>query len=659
MKSPTVSYRQLLWTSACLVLALLPHLATLPVWVLILSAAAGAARLALAAAGRDAPPQALRLCIAILSIGLLFLQFHTFNGISAGTALLTLMAGLKLLETRTYRDIYVVILIGYFLSLAALLPGDSFWLLGYLVGVCWLTTATLLRLTISQPGPDWRGSLHYAARILLQAIPLTLVLWLFFPRFAGPLWQMPDDGRGSESGLSDTMSPGEITELALSDEVAFRVRYSGTAPPPQDRYFRGPVLHDFDGRTWRRNEAPADLATRLRPAGPGYRYSVSLEPHGHRWLYALDWPVRWDLPRTVLTDDGMLILPYPVSQTIDVSVTSNTGVQPGGSLSQTLRLRDTSVPADRNPRTRAFAERLRTLHPGDLDYATAVLAMFHDQPFFYTLTPPMLANDSVDDFLFETRRGFCGHYASAFALLMRVAGIPARVVTGYQGGSLNRFGDYWIVRQRDAHAWDEVWIEGRGWLRMDPTAWIAPERVEHSVADRQGADEGLIARRGAAASWLGDMRLRLDALRELWRRRILQFNQSSQQSLLQILHIPEPDAEKLVLVLSIGLTLALAWLTWQVRRELVPPVADRLTRAFAALCGKLAAVGLPRHPAEGAEAYADRVVQARPDLRPAVTSLCRQYTTLRYGPSSNAGEIGRFAAAVRTFRPRRPSGRGR
>jgi len=230
------------------------------------------------------------------------------------------------------------------------------------------------------------------------------------------------------------------------------------------------------------------------------------------------------------------------------------------------------------------------------------------------------------------------------------------VVTGYQGGSLNRFGDYWIVRQRDAHAWDEVWIEGRGWLRMDPTAWIAPERVEHSVADRQSADEGLIARRGAAASWLGDMRLRLDALRELWRRRILQFDQSSQQSLLQLLHIPEPDAEKLVLVLSIGLTLALAWLTWQVRRELVPPVADRLTRAFAALCGKLAAVGLPRHPAEGAETYAERVVQARPDLRPTVTALCGRYTALRYGPSANAGEIGRFAAAVRAFRPRRPSG---
>ena len=653
--SPRVSLRQLTLAAACVGLALVPHLATLPVWVLLLAAAAAGLRLLLAAAGRDAPPSLLRAAIAALCIGLLFLQFRTFNGLSAGTALLTMMAGLKLLETRTYRDIYVVILIGYFLSLAALLPGSSFWLLSYLIGVCWLTTAMLLRLTTSEPGQDWYGSLRYAGRILLQAVPLTLVLWLFFPRFAGPLWQIPDDGRAAASGLSDTMSPGDITDLALSDDVAFRVRYEGAVPPPRERYFRGPVLHDFDGHTWRRSEPNGSPASRPRPAGPAYRYSVSLEPHGHRWIYALDWPAQWDLPRAALTDDQMLIEPNPVTQALDYDATSYSRVQAPGNLGTVQRRRDTRLPLGPNPRARALSAGMRAANPDDLDFVHAVLRMFHDEPFFYTLTPPKLDDDSVDRFLFDSRRGFCGHYASAFAVLMRAANIPARVVTGYQGGVPNRYGDYWILRQSDAHAWDEVWV-GTGWLRVDPTAWIAPERVERSGLERQGSDEALTARHQGAAPWVGDLRLRMDALRELWRRRILDFNQNSQQSLLQLLDIPQPDAEKLVLVLSIALTAALGWLTWQVRRELAPRQRDRLGRAYAALCRKLAAAGLPRGAAEGAESYAERIARTRPDIAGEMLALGRAYSALRYGPTPTAGEIAHFHAAVRGFRVRRRAG---
>jgi transglutaminase-like putative cysteine protease len=648
-----VSARQLLWASGCVTLALLPLLASLPVWVLLLAAAAAAIRLVLAAAGRDAPPRAVRLGIAFLCIALLFLRFRTFNGISAGTALLAVMAGLKLLETRSYRDIYVVILIGYFLSLAALLTGDSFWLLGYLVAVCWLTTATLLRLTISQPGPDWLLSLRYAARVLLQAVPLTVVLWLFFPRFAGPLWQVPDDGREATSGLGDTMSPGDIVELALSDEVAFRIRFQGAVPPARDRYFRGPVLHDFDGHTWRRNDPPAGGAPRWLPIGPAYHYTVSLEPHRHRWLFALDWPQRWDVPHATLTEDYMLVQTDAVTQALDVSATSYTRIQTDAPLSSALRRRDTRLPAQGNPRARALARELRAAHPQDWDLASAILAMFHDQPYYYTLTPPSLTDDSVDGFLFDTRRGFCGHYASAFALLMRAAGVPARVVTGYQGGARNRYADYWILRQSDAHAWDEIWIDGRGWVRIDPTSAIAPERVEHGAAESRDADEPLAALGQGRAAWLGDLRLRLDALREAWRRRILQFNQGSQQRLLQALHIPDPDAAKLVAMLAAGLALALAWLTWQVRRELLPQAVDPVVRAYARVCRRLRAVGLARAPGEAAEAYADRIAHLRPDLAPAVTALCRQYTQLRYGRPPPEQEIRGFTAAARSFRPAR------
>jgi len=244
-RADRASYDELRWASGCLALALLPHVTALPVWLLAAVGACVAIRLLLAARGGAAPPRSIRLSVAALAIGLLFLHFRTFNGLIAGTALLCLMAGLKLLETQTRRDIHIVTMIIYFLSLAALLRGESFWLLAYLVGVSWLTTATLLRLGGAKP-PSAQISVRYAGRMLLQALPLALLLWLLFPRFAGPLWPMPDAGRGQESGLSDTMSPGDIDDLVLSDEVAFRVRFAGAPPPPRERYWRGPVLHDFD-----------------------------------------------------------------------------------------------------------------------------------------------------------------------------------------------------------------------------------------------------------------------------------------------------------------------------------------------------------------------------------------------------------------------------
>jgi transglutaminase-like putative cysteine protease len=590
-----LSYEQLLGIFACLALALVAHIGSLPVWVLVTAAVSGGIRLLLARRDHAAPPRGVRLVIAGLAIGLLFLQFRTFNGLSAGTALLALMAGLKLLETDRQRDIYVITLIIYFVGMSALLEGDSFWLLAYLIGVCWLTTATLLRVTTTLPITDWQRSLRYAGRILSQALPLALVFWLLFPRFAGPLWQTPDDGRSAGSGLSDTMSPGDITELALSDDVAFRVRFETAAPPPQERYWRGPVMHDFDGHTWRRGYPVSMGPPALQPQGRAYRYTLSLEPHEHNWIFALDWPSHWDLPRGVLTTDYTLVQPDPVSRPIDVGATSYTRVQWPEPLGNLSRRKDTAPP-NRNPRTVQLAHTLRAAHSDDMEYVRAVLGMFAQQQFYYTLRPPKLADNSVDSFLFDTKRGFCGHYASAFAALMRAAGIPAHVVTGYQGGTFNRFANYWILRQSDAHAWDEVWIDGRGWLRIDPTSAIAPERVEHDLSDAASADEPLSSRWQRRTPWLADARLRLDALRELWRERILLFDQDSQQKLLEWLRIPEPDGQKLVILLTVALTLVLCWLTWAVRREVDPARKEPLIRAYSRLCAKLTAAGIPRLP---------------------------------------------------------------
>jgi transglutaminase-like putative cysteine protease len=652
MITERVSYEQLLGISGCLALALLAHVTTLPVWVPMIVVACGLIRLSVARSGRGAPPRKLLFVIAALVIPLLFLRFHTFNGLVAGTALLSVTAGLKLLETKTRRDIYIITLIIYFVSLAALLEGDSFWLLAYLIGVCWLTTATLLRVTSSGPAPGWRRSLRYGGRVLAQALPLALVFWLLFPRFAGPLWHIPNDSQSAASGLSDTMSPGDITQLALSDEVAFRVRFASAAPPAAERYWRGPVLDSFDGHTWKRaTSAFSGGAPPLQPLGVAYRYTVMMEPHQHRWLFMLDWPAAWDLPVAGLTHDYTLMQPDPLSRPVDVTGTSYTRVQASQPLTRNERWRNLQQPQGRNPRTQQLAQELRSAHADDRELVDAVLGMIRQQAFFYTLTPPKLSDNSVDDFLFNTKRGFCGHYASAFAALMRAAGIPARVVTGYQGGTLNPYGDYWIFRQSDAHAWTEIWISG-GWTRIDPTAAIAPERVERGLADTANAEDPLVSRWQSRTAWFAGARLRLDLLREIWRERILDFDQDSQRRLLEMLNIPEPDGQKLVLLLGVGMALVLGWLTWQVRRELAPQSRDIAARTYARLCAKLAAAGLPRKMHEGAEDYALRVGAQRPDLAGTVTTLCRHYSSLRYAQPSARITLGQFQAGVRAFRPK-------
>jgi len=662
-----VSVEQLLAAAGCVSLVLLTSITVLPVWITLTVAALMGLRLLLASRGRAAPAPVLRFVIATLAIGLLFLKFHTFNGLIPGTALLSLIAGLKLLETRGQRDLHVITMIVYFLSLATLLEGESFWLLIYLIAVCWLSTATLLRLADTDSmAARWQRRLRYAGKLLAQALPLALAFWLFFPRLDSPLWHLPDDGGGATIGLSDTMSPGDITDLAQSDEVAFRARFLGATPPADQLYWRGPVLQDFDGHTWSGAGAGADAelpitpkpAPRLLFSGTAYRYTVSLEPSAHRWLFALDWPAEWDTSKASQGEDYMLLAPNAPMQPIDLTATSYVHMRADGPLAPGLRRRDTTMPGGRNPRTRELAAQLHAEHPDTPGYVQAVLDLFRRESFYYTLTPPRLGQDSVDGFLFDSRRGFCGHFASAFATLMRAAGIPARVVTGYQGGTFNRFAGYWILRQSDAHAWDEVWLEGQGWMRVDPTASIPANRVEHGLNDIVSLGVPVTSRWQQRTHWLPDLRLELDALKQFWRQRILEFDQHSQERLLEWLHVPEPDGQKLALFLAGCLITGMLWLTWVVRRELDVKPSGKVERAYAMLCGRLGKAGLTRRPHEGAEDYAARVAASRPDLTLEVADLCRCYTALRYSlapQSAQAKSAERaFIAAVRRFRPRAP-----
>ncbi len=385
MITDRVTYEQLLGISGCLGLALLAHIATLPLWVPAIVAACGIVRLSLARGGRGAVPGSVLIVLAVLVVPLLLIRFHTFNGLVAGTALLAVTAGLKLLETKTRRDIYIITLIIYFVSLAALLEGDSFWLLAYLIGVCWLTTATLLRSTSSGAAPDWRRSLRYGGSVLLQALPLALVFWLLFPRFAGPLWHIPSDSQTAASGLSDRMSPGDITQLALSDEVAFRARFDAATPPIANAIGADPcsmysTAIPGRGRRPRRARPPCSRW------GPRYKYTVMMEPHQHRWIFMLDWPSSWNLPRAELSGDYTLMQYEPLSRPVDVAGTSYTQVQATQPLGARTRSRDMRLPGDRNPRTRAWrgaAQRARRrfgIRAGRARHVHAATFLLHPAP---------------------------------------------------------------------------------------------------------------------------------------------------------------------------------------------------------------------------------------------------------------------------------------
>ena len=335
------------------------------------------------------------------------------------------------------------------------------------------------------------------------------------------------------TGLSDSMSPGSISELTSSYEPAFRVRFAGSAPPPQERYWRGPVLHDFDGYTWRQSRRQAYRSQPLHYVGQAYRYSITLVPDANRWWFALDTVTGSPDKHVLFSYDYTLIASEPVTQPTTYDALSYTHTESVEPLSPYARKKETALPPGRNPRTQELAERLREHAPSDAQFAAAVMERFRAGGFEYSLTPPKLDLDSVDDFLFRTRTGFCGHFASAFVALMRAGGVPARVVTGYQGGEWNPIGGYFVVRQSDAHAWAEIWIDGRGWRRIDPTAIVAPERLRRGILDLLPDAVSGRARLVHANAWLTDLLQGWDALNTAWNARVVNFDVNSQLQILE------------------------------------------------------------------------------------------------------------------------------
>ncbi len=631
---PAISLRNTVWLTTALVLVAAPHVERLPLWLSVLAGAMCVWRLYLARTRLALPARWLLVAIVMASAAAIYLNYRTLFGRDAGVALLVLMISLKLLETRTQRDGMVLAFIGYFLVITNFFYTQSIPTALYLLACVWFITAAMIGLQYTREPAGYRAQLRHQLRtsaiMLAQSVPLMVVFFVLFPRVQGPLWGMPSDAFAGVTGLSDSMSPGTINQLVFSDDVALRAEFTGAVPPPTKLYWRGPVMLDFDGLTWTAPPRPflnrVDLERRANPV----RYSVTVEPHNRRWLFALDMPGTLP-PRASITPDYLLLSHMPVTSRMRYDLSSYLDYEFGANSNEFMLQRALQLPRGFNPRTLELGRQLRSRHGDNEAIMNASLTLFREQKFIYTLEPPLLGRHSVDEFIFNTRQGFCEHFSSAFVVLMRAAGVPARVVTGYLGGEYNPLGNYLIVRQSDAHAWAEVWIENRGWVRIDPTNSVSPARAEGGLAAAL-PDSALLPRRARSGgnALMHQLALTLDSLANTWNQTVLGYNLESQRALLYRAGFDGDTMRTLAMLLIIATivaTLILALVTLTQRRRTREPVLAEYRK----FCEKMAQAGITRGDAEGPRDFATRIAKTRPEFASAAGEITRLYVSLRYG----------------------------
>ena len=600
------------------------------------------------------PGKWLLLLITLGALGNVLMHYPILFGRNAGVALLTSMLALKLMEMRVRRDVHILVFIGYFTLVTQFLYRDDSWLVLYALILLFGLTAMLVESSRSTASANLIRPLGVSLSLLVQALPIMILLFILFPRFSSPLWSLGAETGAAVSGVSGNITAGSISRLSRSPEVAFRVDFNGEIPPPAQRYWRGPVFWFSDGKNWNADENEALAGADLISLGQTVDYSVTLEPTPGSWLYALELPVK--VPRdSQLRSDYQLIRNTPVKRRVRYSVSSVLDYRTGP-LDEKERQKGLQLPPGITPRMLDLVTGWQQQSGSDTALVLKALDYFRQQDFYYTLYPPLLGDNPADQFLFDTRRGFCEHYATSFTLLMRIAGIPARVVGGYQGGQVNPLGDYLIVRQSDAHAWAEVWLQNKGWQRVDPTVAVAPERIQQSIDpnlinDIIGApilfgeiDSGLLR------AMLNQLRWGADALNASWHRWVLGYSKESQVYLMRLLGLGFLRGPKLAYAM-VGVTgLFILFLTltllYRVRER-----RDPISATYQRFCQRLQRRGLIRLAHEGPKDFAERVINKCPELAGSVSAISSLYIGIRYGRQDNKPNRRRFNRLVRGFRP--------
>lgn len=641
VEGPLLPPRSFDLTVLTMLMVLAVHAPHLPVW---LSVGLGAVLALRWWQRRRAPGKApawLKLpLIALLTLAIVT-TYGTVFGRAPGAALAVGLLVLKLLETETPRDARVGIAFACFALMAALLF-DQGLVATFGVALGLLPVLAALRsLEPAQTPVSLPRQLLPGLTLLTVSLPLTLFAFAVVPRLSAPLWGAPQADQ-TRTGLSSEMSPGGMTELLIDDSPAMRVTFDGPLPPRDRLYFRAYVMWIYDGASWHAATSSSSSVEALQPQD-GVDYTVTLLPTGRHVLPALDAPLQAP-DGTRMQAERVLVHDKAVDDTLRYHLRSALHYRLGSALGHEAAIAR-QLPAGFNPRTVALGREWRQRYGDDtLAIVRAALDLFHDGGFSYTLAPAPLGRNAMDDFLFSTRQGFCEHYASAFTVLMRAAGVPARVVTGYQGGFWNRLGNYLLVRQSDAHAWSEVWIDGRGWVRVDPTAAVRPERVSLGAAAASGD-----GRAWYQDAWLQGVRNRWDIVNRWWDKGVIGFDALRQRGLLTPFGVPRTDNRTLAwLLVAGGMLFGGAGLAWAMaRRSRMDPALAALRR----LERKLARAGVTRRRGEGPQHYLRRAARALPAHRDALLALMEQYLQLRYAGDEPAGESLRdFRRKVRDFR---------
>ena len=641
-----ISGRDLGWLVLALAIVGAPHALRAPWWLALLTAALYGWRGLVLAWRQPLPARWVLLMIALATMVGVWFEYRTVFGRIPGIVLLLLFSGLKLMETRTHRDAAAVVFLCYFLMITNFLYSQGIW--EAVVMCVALGVITMTIVGFSAPQRSLRSNAQSAATLLAHAAPAALLLFLLFPRVQGPMWGLPQDPQQAVTGLNDTMTPGSVADLAQSDALAFRAEFVGSIPPPRQRYWRGPVLSEFDGRTW--SAGPALLAQhepQLR-GGTTLRYSVLLEAHHRRWLFALESPARRP-PQSNFSLDGDLLSIAPVRARLRYEMTSIADAQPDPAEDARLLRRALRLPGGYNPKAKTLADEWRRTSANDGELLARAVDFFRRANLAYTLDPPPLGQDSVDEFLFSTRAGFCEHFASAFVFLMRSAGVPSRVVTGYLGGDPNPIDGILTVRQSDAHAWAEVFLAGHGWVRVDPTAAAVPARLESGLARSVPGSSALPLLMRPQLEWLRGVRYNWEALVHQWNVWVLGYNPERQRELMSRLGMQGADWRNLAAsLLGAMCVFAALLLAWSLKRVARP---DPVQAAWLRFCRKLDARGLARAPHEGPRDFAERAMRSVPSSSDAIGRIGELYIALRYGRERASADVAELRQLVSTFNP--------
>lgn len=594
----------------------------------------------------DYLPNKLALTLlTIMGISLLFNQHQGLFGRDAGTALFITALALKLMEIKQERDLYLITYLAFVVASSQFLYSQSLLMAGYIIFVCCVLLATLVCLNSHKP--QTLAALKTASLLLAQAIPLTIVLFLLFPRIEAPRWMLFEDAHKAKMGLGDSMEAGSISDLVTSDELVFRVTFEDKIPPAAQRYWRGPVLARTNGKRW---QVISNYGFKPPPpqiSGERYSYSVLMEAQEKAWVFALELPTAISANLRQNSNYQLLTIENPNKRS-EYKIVSYTQYNTG-ELSDSERTNALQLPAEPSDKIKQLVSQLQGFDSPAENFITELLNHFRKEDFHYTLTPPLMESNPIESFLFETRHGFCSHYASAFVYLMRVAHIPARVVTGYQGGEFNKLGNFLEIRQSDAHAWAEVWLAGRGWTRFDPTAAIAPERIEQDSSMQQ-ITEGLISFNTApsiTADWLKTTRQLWRNIDYQWQHWVISYNTINQLKLLSNWGIDNirDMLRSLLIIGGIIAGLLTTLLLYQKQKKLDPVLAH-----YQIFIKKLQKIDLIKADTEGAKDFAKRAIIVLPEKAQAIEQITQLFIKLRYGRQPNKIDLKTFTQLIKAFK---------